>query len=220
MTLTEAQQTEAPPARGRNWLWIGAAAVAATLVIGGAVVLWSDDTPNEVASLDELGVAEYAIEAFNDRDLAALEAVSTDELAFNSSVTVGDLPTEEFASLFAWLDAYDWRWENATCQVTSVEADVHCQLSEQNRLTDLTGAERPARVEFTMRDGRVESIDVYADAEGYLRDAFFPFRAWVRNNHPDDAALMWSTNGPILSDESADLLDKYLTEYADNVWST
>jgi hypothetical protein len=216
VTLTETSRTETQPSTSRRWPWIGAVAAAITLLIGGVVLLARDDTPDSVVSQDGTEAAHGFIAAFNDRDLTAMEAVSTDGLTIDSALTVSALSVEEFEPLLAWLEAFDWRWEDATCEIGSVGAEVYCEMFERNRLTDLTGAERPARVEFTMRNGAVETVDVNADLSDYSETAFNPFRAWVRNNHPDDAALMWTMNVPVLTTESAVLFDKYLTEYADN----
>ena len=216
---TESSQTETRPSR--SWAWVGAAAAAAMVMVGGVALLARDGAgPRSEASTDaavasaEIDVAERFIAAVNDRDLAAVEAVSTDGLTIDSDSTIGDLRAGELPSLMAWYDAFDWRWEDASCQATSPGADIRCELFERNRLTDLTGAERPATASFTMTDGKVESVNVDADGSDYARVAFFPFKNWVRVNHPDDLTRMWTGDYPVLSSESVALFDQHLTEYA------
>jgi len=224
MTFTEFSETESskPETRpGRSWAWVGAAAAAAMVVVGAVALLTRDDTqPDTEAATGaagasaEIDVAEQFIAAFNDRDPAAVEAVSTDGLTVDIPLVVAGLQVGELPSLMAWYDAFDWRWEDPTCQTTSLGADVRCELFERNRLTDLTGAERPATASFTMTDGEVESVKVDADSSDYFPNAFTPFRYWMRVNHPDDVTRMWASGRPVLSAESVALFDRHLGEYA------
>ncbi len=227
VTLTEPNQTEARPAAGRRWAWIGAAAAAAFVVVGGLVLLTRDDTsPSTAPSTDvaglaaDVGVAERFIVAFNDRDLAAMEEVSAAGLTMKSAVTVDVLDVEGWPSLLAWYEAFDWRWDGAICAISSPGVDVQCEVLERNRLTDLTGARRPATVTFAVTDGEVETVAVAADLSDYSPNAFAPFRSWVRLNHPDDVSRMWTGDSPVLTAESAALFDRHLTEYADDLRST
>lgn len=223
MTLTDVRTRESSrnaggPGRRRAWFRAWAPAVA---IVGSVALLACDDagsgtdaSTGTIISAAETG--ERFIRALNDRDLAAMEAMSTDELTIYSLVTSGELPAEELPSLMAWYDAFDWRWEDATCETTSLQADIRCELFERNRLTDLTGAERPATVWFTMTDGKVESVTVNANLLDY-RDTFSQFNNWVRANSPDDASRMWTGETPVLSAESAALFDQHLTDYTDHV---
>jgi hypothetical protein len=226
MTVTEVSNTESRRTAtrpGHRRGWFRAAAAPAIVIVGSVAMLACDDDSSDkeastgtTLSATDTGVAEQFIKALNDRDPAAITAMSTDGLTINSAVTGQRFPAEELPSLIAWYDAFDWRWEDATCETTSVQANAECELFERNRLTDLTGAERPATVSFTMTDGGVESVIVNADLSDY-RNEFYQFSYWVRANHPDDATRMWTGNYPILSSESAALLDQHLTEYADQL---
>lgn len=189
-------------------------------------------TPESAALLDQhlteyidgFG-AENAVEQFvaavNDRDLSAIEALSNDGLTVSvDGVTGGALRVDELPSLIAWYDAFDWRWEDVTCEASSVGAEVECELFERNRLTDLTAAERPATASFAMTDGQIESVTVVADLSDYSLIAFDPFARWVQSNHADDVNRMWTLGSrPILTAESAALFDQHLTQYVDEVRS-
>jgi hypothetical protein len=189
MSRAESSQTATPTTSSR-WGWVGAAAAAAMVVGGGVMLLARDDTrPSTSASNGTapvsatVDVAEEFIDALNRRDLAAVEAVSAEEFVMDGGVGVVR------------------------------EVDVRCELFERNRLTDATGAERPATVRFVMSDGQVESVSVRAYRSDFDLNAFVPFRSWVRLNHPDDVGRMWTAGLPVLNAESVALWDRNLTDY-------
>jgi len=219
VNTTQSSRTEAE--RERRWTWLRATAAPAMAIVGSVALLACDDDGSDkeaststTLSAAETDIAKQFIAAVNDRDMDAVEAVSTDALTIDILATVVGLQAEDLPSLMAWYDAFDWRWEAPICQTRTLGADIRCEVSERNRLTDLAEVERPATVSFTMTDGKVESVDVDADFSDYHRFAFRPFRNWVRVNHPDDFTLMWTGNVPVLSAESVALFDQHLTEYA------
>lgn len=224
LSTTASSRTE--PGRGRRWTRFRAAAPAMAIV--GSVALLAcdggssgmDASTGTTLVAAETGEAEQFIRSFNERDLVAMEAVSTDGFTFNSEVTGGVLQPGELPSLMAWYDAFDWRWEDATCETPSPGDGIRCELLERNHLTDLTGAKRPATVSFTMTAGKVESVNVDADLSDYSPNAFAPFRNWVRVNHPDDLTRMWAGYRPALSAESATLFEQHLSEYAAHLPTT
>lgn len=212
VTLTESSPAITRPSRLRAAAV--AVAAAAIVIAGGAILLTQDDEPpSSAVAADMQNTAELFVGAVNERDVAAIEAMATDGLTIDiDGVTDGALPADDLPSLMAWYDAFEWRWEDPSCEPTS--PGVQCVLFERNRLTDLSGAERPATVTLAMVGGQIDSVRVRAVLADYRVTAFRPFLDWVRLNHPDDEARMWVDGGvPVLTTESVALFDQYLGEY-------
>jgi len=209
MTITESPQTESPTPPRRRWAMAGAAATVTALVIGLVALLARDDEPPGPAAAPptDLDVAQQFMAAFNDRDLETMQATMGSDADFDG------LPVAELPALVAYLEAWDWRWEEATCETSSVGPAVRCEFFDRNRLTDLTGAERPGSAEFTMVDGKIDHVEPGSDLSDYSPNAFEPFRSWVSSNHPEDARKIWDSGGRVVTEETAALLEQVLTEY-------
>lgn len=168
---------------------------------------------------DDLEAVERFIEAFNDRDLAAMELVSTEDLVLEY------FEFDELPLAMEWYEVVDWRWEDASCEVAEVGVRTWCQLSVRSRLTDLTHFETGAHVLFLMNNGAIETVDETPDLVRLTVGGDSPFGDWVVANHPGDFERIWNIGtgrgdrGPILDEQSIALFDAHLTEYIDDQFS-
>ncbi len=90
-------------------------------------------------------------------------------------------------------------------------------------MTDETGLQpTDGEAKTTMyRPGPEGGLEAGApETADYRTKAFLPFVNWVRADHPDDVEQLWITTGlsyeHLVSEESVDLLDRLLDEYAAN----
>ncbi len=119
------------------------------------------------------------------------------------------------------LEAWDWEWEEVACQTESVDADVRCEITARNRLTDLDETGLSGYSLFTMTDGKIDRVFVEVDFRDYSTFTFTPFTTWLSDNHPDDYQIIFEGENNTFrqTPESAALLDQHLTEYINEVRS-
>ena len=223
MTITESPQTEPQSPRERRWALMGAAAAVAALVIGLVAVIARDTEPTApaapppapTASPSEVDIAERFYGALNDRDVATLQALMGSGAVYDGA-PVEDLPAHTVA-----LAAWDWEWDEVTCQTESVDADVRCEIAARNRLTELTGTELAGYSLLTMVDGKIDRVIVEVDFSDYSTNALVPFTTWLQDNHPEGYRTIFEGENDTFrqTTESAALLDQHLTEYINQVRS-
>lgn len=120
-----------------------------------------------------------------------------------------------------WMWAYGWRWDRANC-VDDVDEWVRCTFTHNNRLTDAAGSgfDGAARLEIVGDvdvggNGGVASLEWEADWNAF-HEIERPFIEFVEQQSPIDAFAMWQADGtPIVTTETARLLDGYLDDYLD-----
>jgi hypothetical protein len=118
-------------------------------------------------------------------------------------------------SSLGWYEAFDWRWEDASCEP---DGDiVRCTMSTRNKLTELTGREIPTTARFVVDGSSIASLDVSEDfhRSGYASMVFDPFQTWVATAYPTSHDPMWGMFGvePADSDDRNEMLERLLDEF-------
>ncbi len=216
------------PVQAPRRRWVILAAAALVVVVGGlgAIALINDaSNPEAEPTADERPTTTRStlpdadipapqiirdfVTAFNERDIAAMEATVGPEYSVSTFDPIDG--TGDFTpARRAWYDAFEWQWEIVDdCQ--RVAAAVTCVLETHNRLTEYTGATLPTTARFTFVGDRIARISVLNSfGRGYSETAFEPFYWWVMSTHPEDEDVIW---GDPTTFESAQRLDARLTEF-------
>jgi hypothetical protein len=159
----------------------------------------------------DVKLAEAFIRAYNDRDVPTLHSVAADPPALFADIADASDPTTHFA----WLDAFDWRWEEPECDVDG--AGVVCLVHVRNKLTDASGVERWDVIRFSTADGLVEDMTEVNDDDEYWARALEPFVEWVAATYPEDLRVMWTFGSgiaPNQNDTTIPLFAAHLDEWS------
>lgn len=210
--------------RGRIVL---AGAVAATAAVT-AVVFWAatrgDDEaePQPAKPISPQQVATGYVEALAAYDLTRAESY----LSGDPDLRLwGGVPTDlaGWRAAQAWNQAVDFQMEPGTCRTdapdTAASATVECPYTYQAfGSADLgLGPYKGSTWSVTVEDGTVVAAsDQFAyNTNGYSRDVWEPFLAWVTENHPKDVDVMYTDGGATqaTTDRSNALWHQHLIQY-------
>lgn len=197
---------ESPMTNKRN-LYLALLATAAAIVLVVFAVTNGTDANTGIADQVDLptattptvvaaDTADVATEfwmalAAGDRE-QALALVDPAEIDSADIVPFGHAETLE--GVFDWYEAVGWKWQLAEC--TDFNDDqVRCTASARNAWSDALAVE-PVSGNFFVRFSEDGIIAVEEDSNsfivGWSPQVFEKFVQWVKEFHPDDAAIMWA----------------------------
>ena len=195
--------------------WRRLAPVLAIPVIVLVAILMLANRENEVASPVSVATAFMGATAEHDGK-AAWELFAPDT-------------EERLLGLADWTSTYDldraigWDVINQGCEERSSGSDgtlVDCPYLFENDWMRALGIEPTAgNSEFLVADGQIQSVTETGQAdESGIFEAYRAFRAFVRENHPDDDSTMFGPGDQFLRNpESIALFEQYTDEFAASV---
>ena len=229
MTELDSEQSATTTASGRHRLILGAAAVA--IVMAAVILLRATDTapvaaPNDALVTDQptaspVEVATAFVEAYGAFDIE--EATSYLAPDANLAGFGEDWPLNrkflDFIGFELILDSCDV--EAVTDFSTRVRCtyDYHALRSEEMGLGPFSGS----YFDLPIQDGEIISVYQQFDymASGFSSLMWEPFAAWVADNYPEDAAIMYADwpnqSMQALTDESLSLWEQRSWDYAAKV---
>lgn len=208
-----------------------AVAAAIVLVIAGVVVALSvtlstsSDTEAGLADpsppADPEAIAFAFVDARNAFDGRTAQLQFASDAVFDDDAggvdTIDDLPI-----LYDWYSAVDFKWTITGCTSDddAERTTVTCDYEVENAISQVAGASPTyfGTFVFEIVDGEISAFfNQFPGAIG----AWVPFQAWADEFHPTEAADViyerqgLSRNQPALTDESVDLWDRYVDEFAE-----
>lgn len=214
MTLVENPPRRSDPnARGHRWLLMGAAAAVVLIVLGTLVVANRDDSTGVVT--DQTPVATSAPPA----PAPAAAPTEAERVAANFLAAYDAFDADAVAAALApgadvsglWYPP-DWRLGLRFMQVTGFDKFIVGECHEEGsssagvlvRCPHGGGALRSSEMglgpysgsymDLTVRDGQIVSTWMHWDdmRNGFSREVWQPFAAWVSSAHPEDAPVMYT----------------------------
>ena len=136
----------------------------------------------------------------------------------------------------AWLEAWDWRWDDPSCSAevhsvrgfvissdTTIQYDttVTCTAEARYRLSDVDGTSQDAGLRLYALDDRIvygveTSLD---DGQLIWTPSWSSFVDWAETNHAEESANIWTDDGPVLSQQAASIVEELVREYVDTASS-
>jgi hypothetical protein len=207
-------------ANRRHWWTTVTVAAAVSLVVSVLVVSFRDvgelqpavtppmtNPPMQVANPplpDLVGVATAFWEALAAGDrAAALGYVGPGAVDAEPLSVFGRAATLE--GQFDWYEAVGWQWALEDCMPGGVEGMVRCTVTGQNTWSEALAVDPVPGVFYLWfdDDGYLTST-TETFGSGWYPQVFRHFAAWVQQNHPDDAKVMWAD-----TDVNAEILDLF-----------
>jgi hypothetical protein len=192
---------------------IGALAVAAAICLAAIALFLVTDrggdttvpatTPSPIDVVDPAAVevAVGFVQAYGhldaDRAIAYL-AADADVAGLTGSVGSSTAGIEERVRLhIAWLEATGYKQIGGPCDSSAAPqgAIVHCPFEFQTLRSDQLGLGPYGGSSFdlTVRDGKVVQVAQNFETGKFSPQVWEPFAAWVAANHPDDVAVMYTS---------------------------
>ena len=206
--------------------------LAVTTTVGEGEPAPADEPDDTVSTLSTLPAPEptavdrakaATIDAFleaiarHDVDAARQQTVASPELVIAPGAAKSGQPIASLADQFTWMEAFDWRWDDAECEPFT-GGRVACEIRIRNRLTDFSGVDYLALAVFGFVDDRIATVTHFTrSSRSYSSAAFQPYAQWMEEHHPDDVSRLWSDQGPHLNAETAAIMDARLTEYVGQI---
>lgn len=197
--------TERPVPPTRNLLLMTAASVAVLALI---LVLSNpgDDEPasDELASTTTvLDDEPESVEALASAYWTALEDLDGDAAVALVDPSIVDSTlaepfgrADDLPGQIEWYRAVGWRWELHGCSPAEGREAADCEVSAANPWSDALGLDAvPGQFRVVAADGSITGVTEFGSgfSPEWLRDVFRPFQAWVQEEHPEDAAVMWGS---------------------------
>lgn len=220
----DGREIKAPRGAGRGsrrrWrlgLAVGALGGAALVLIMVQQAQLSRIAASEEAALIATEFLE-AREAWDaDRALSYLDPDAV--VSINPARSVSDIPAE-----LSWLRATQWRFYVDECSPTSFRSEgthrVMCAVTFDNAWSRVQNLAPDSSSRFTIevRDGLIVSAMLSYGPTTSGNQSYTAFGEWVRDTHPEDAAVMFVYDtAPALTEESIQLWEQYTREYVREV---
>lgn len=224
MTLVDTET----PQRVDTRRWPFLAAAAAVAIVAGLVIVATRDGGDSVPA-DEpdavvgqqptpVSVGERFVTAIDGGDRLAAMSLLADDAPLQM---LGATVPSEFEWLFGMFEATGDRFTLQGCEFTEPD-QVECHALFSNRWTDAVAGERAEATFFIKVDGdQITAMRYALDTETFGPTVWEPFLEFVRQRSLDDFGKMFASHpdgmgvvGPILTDESLALHQKYTDEYA------
>lgn len=214
--------------RRRRLIWAagGLAAAAATAVIAFSLGLGSNrnQTVQPAAGPDPVAVMTTFLDAYAARDGLVMASLLADGADLDLGAGHATDISGWMGSEGRWDGAIGFRMLNESCQPHSgsaEETEVVCTYDYH-----ALGSDRLGRGPFpdstltaTVKDGKISALrqDIPFMENGFSREMWEPFAAWVRTSYPQDAAVMYSDwpvqSVPAYTDRSIALWAKHTQDY-------
>lgn len=140
-------------------------------------------------------------------------------VSINPARKVSDIPAE-----LSWLRATQWRYHVDGCSPTSFRSEgthrVMCAVTYENAWSRVQNLAPDSSSRFTIevRDGLIVSAMLSFAPRGFGAQSYAAFAEWVRDTHPEDAAVMFVYDtAPVLTEASIQLWEQYTQEYVQEV---
>jgi hypothetical protein len=210
---------------------IGALAVAA--VIGmAAVALFlgtrggqdRTTTPAVESPITAEEVATGFLEAYGGLDADRAITYLADEVSI-SELTGGEGTLQEFRPFVSWLEAGGYVQVLDPCEEQGSSSagtrvrctfDFHFLRSDEIGLGPYTGSS----FDLVVRDDEIVRVSLYWELGEFSPQMWEPFAAWVSENYPEDAAVMYEDESYSLerrTEESIRLWERHTREYVEEV---
>jgi hypothetical protein len=205
--------------RGRGPL-VGIAAAVVVLVIGAlALIQWTegpdiatDSTPLEIATAY---VEAYA--AFDADTVASMLAESAEVLPWEA------YEPRDWRADMRYLEAAGFEFMVAGCTEQTADpgpVTVHCAYDAHGLGSDQLGLEPFSFHVFrvVIDDGQVVSSNMGFNFSHFSEAMWFPFQAWIQENHPEDFSVMYVDESlSRQTDEAIALWEQRVPEYVEYV---
>ena len=200
---------------------IGVAAVALFLGTRGGQ---ETTTPAVESPITAEEVATSFLEAYGAFDADQAITYLADD-AFISELTGGEGTLQEFRLFVSWLKAGGYKQMLNSCEEQSSSAsytrvrctfDFHFLRSDEIGLGPYSGSS----IDLTVLDGEITRASLFWELGEFSPQMWDPFAAWVSENYPEDAAVMYEDETYSLerrTQESIRLWDRHTREYAEEV---
>lgn len=225
MTQLKPEPSVTSPTSSRRRLMVGIAAAAAILFVG--VILFRTNRAPVADTRAPVETARAFVEAYRgsfDVDEAFTYLAADPEPA-------GFDPVDEERLLARFLEATGSKLFDLHCEELSASAEgtlVSCTYMSHDFFSDEMGLGpyRPDGFELTIVDGKIVSIAEavgevidFSDPEGFSKQIWEPFAAWIGDNHLDDVTVMYDPypTGWRISEESIPIWEQHLREYVKEV---
>lgn len=124
--------------------------------------------------------------------------------------------------IFDWERAVGWEYINQGCEESSSGSDgtlVDCSVLQQNDwMRALVLEPEAGNFEILVADRQIQAVTFTESTDGGMSEAYGAFRAFIRENHPDDDATMFGPGDQFLRNpESIALFEQYTDEFAASV---
>ncbi|MDH3300020.1 MAG: hypothetical protein OES24_05890 [Acidimicrobiia bacterium] len=235
-----------PGVGSRRLLLIGIAAAVALVVVGVLAVRQEDrvsvimpgptsstvtttsaqgpdDTPVDAAAEAEIAeeIAMQFMEARADYDGETVLSLLAPDVSFNTAEIAQSV--DEVLLQAEWEQAVGWQYLEPSCSL-SAPGRVGCTYTIQGPINERLGLGPYEGNVFLLEisDGRITRVDHQIVAFDFYTDVEVGFNTWVRQNHPDDFAVMNEGDRlmggdfpsfPHLTPESIQLWERYTAEY-------
>ena len=106
------------------------------------------------------------------------------------------------------LDSCDQLNSSATETTVRCTFEFHALRSDELELGPFSGS----YFDLTVRDGEIVRASTNSNSEQFSSQVWSPFASWMEANHPDDAAIIYSSpdaNGARLTDEAIPLWEQH-----------
>jgi hypothetical protein len=187
--LKTIQEQKAGPRRPR---WLVPALVALLVLVIAIPVYLSRQAPVADEPTPAEGLAITYLEALAANDVDTLHEVV--------APTATDVDWNDQSGILAWQDAVGIVITRLGCtEVGQYGADgavVHCPWVYDSKWHQALGLEPTSMLQvFFIRDGKIQEENETNSKAADVERVWVSFRSWVEENHPDDVATMYNTEG-------------------------
>jgi len=238
VTLTDTEPTPAPTDGHHRWPIVTVAASAVVVLGIGALILSARDDSEPAGAADTVAdttVAPEAARAPEETARGFLDAYVANDadraLTYltDDAIVAGWQSPEGLRRAVAWNEAAGYKQTIEDCTrldgATAPEVTLKC-----NYELDALGSETiglgpfPGSWDLTVRDGKIVASTDDESPEGLYVEAWKPFGNWIRNEHRDDVAVMYTDAGENLhtqatTDQALQLWEQRTGEYVQAVLS-
>jgi hypothetical protein len=199
---------------------VGIAAAVVVLVLGGLVLIQWTDSPDIAADSTPLEIATAYVEAY--------AAFDVDTVRSLLSETPEVLPWESYAPRdwradMRYLEATGFQLMFEGCTEQGAEAGavmVHCVYDAHGLGSDQMGLEPFGNHVFrvVIEDGQVVSSNMGFNFSQFSGAMWFPFQAWIQENHPEDFSVLYVDESlSRQTDEAIALWEQRVQDYVEYV---
>jgi hypothetical protein len=199
---------------------VGIAAAVAVLVFGGlALVQWTDGPDSVAADRTPLEIATDYVEAYAAFDVDTVASM----LAEDADVLPWESYARDWQADLRYLEAAGFQLVFEECTDLSQAPDrasFQCEYDAHGLGSDGIGLEPfgPHVFRLSIEDGQVIYSNMGFDFSEFSQAMWFPFQAWIQEEHPEDFSVMYVDESlSRQTDDAVALWEQRVPEYIEYV---